>query len=103
MRVFTAVMIAASSSLAWGQSNVTIYGFVDQGISRGNGGGAANDGANGSSKAWLVRQSRSSRVGFRGTEDLGGGLSAEFQIEHRFTPDTAWPTASSGPAVPGCS
>ena len=34
-----------------------------------------------------MQQSTASRLGFRGNEDLGGGLSAQFQIEHRFTPD----------------
>ena len=34
-----------------------------------------------------MKQASGSRIGFRGTEDLGGGLKANFQIEHRFTPD----------------
>jgi predicted porin len=43
-----------------------------------------------------VQQASSSRLGFRGNEDLGGGLSAQFQIEHRFDPDTG---AQSVPGV----
>ena len=43
------------------------------------------------SKAYTVQQSAGSRLGFRGNEDLGGGLSAQFQIEHRFSPDTGLP------------
>ncbi|MCK7493934.1 MAG: hypothetical protein MZW92_23655 [Comamonadaceae bacterium] len=40
-----------------------------------------------------MQQSTTSRLGFRGNEDLGGGLSAQFQIEHRFNPDTGAQTA----------
>jgi predicted porin len=85
-------VLGAFAGAASAQSSVTIYGLLDLAISKGNGGTAggvteANPGANGLSKAWLMRQSSSSRLGFRGNEDLGGGLSAQFQIEHRFTPD----------------
>jgi predicted porin len=89
-------VLGAFSGAASAQSSVTIYGVVDLGISRTNGGTASNNALNsatispnpGTSKAWQVRQSRGSRLGFRGNEDLGGGLSAQFLIEHRFQPDT---------------
>jgi len=81
-------VLGAFAGAASAQSSVTIYGLLDMAVSKGNGGTAANVGANGLSEAWQVRQSAASRLGFRGNEDLGGGLSAQFQIEHRFTPDT---------------
>src|SRR5687768_14930528 len=80
-------VLGAFASAASAQSSVTIYGRIDQGITKGNGGTAANQGANGTSEAWQIKQSSGSRLGFRGNEDLGGGLSAQFLIEHRFTPD----------------
>lgn len=80
-------VLSAFAGAASAQSSVTIYGSLDLAVTKGNGGTAANNGANGTSKAWIEKQSNSSRLGFRGNEDLGGGLSAQFQIEHRFTPD----------------
>lgn len=86
--IIAAAALAAVSSAALAQSNVTIYGLIDQGVIKGNGGTATNPGALGTSKAWTLGQASTSRLGFRGTEDLGGGLSAQFQIEHRLNPDT---------------
>jgi predicted porin len=80
-------VLGAFAGAASAQSSVTIYGSIDLAVTKGNGGTAANVGANGTSKAWIEKQSNASRLGFRGNEDLGGGLSAQFQIEHRFTPD----------------
>src|SRR6185503_18517156 len=80
-------VLGAFAGAASAQSSVTIYGSLDLAVTKGNGGTAANNGANGTSEAWIMKQSASSRLGFRGNEDLGGGLSAQFQIEHRFTPD----------------
>lgn len=74
-----AVMAAAGAASA--QSSVTLFGIVDVAISRYsvNGGssvtGLTNSGYN------------SSRLGFRGTEDLGGGLSASFWLEGDLTVD----------------
>ncbi len=87
-------VLASFGGAAFAQSSVTLYGLIDQGIAKGNGGTAANSGALGTDKSWRLQQAASSRLGFRGTEDLGGGLSAQFQIEHRFNPDTG---ADSGP------
>jgi predicted porin len=80
-------VLGAFAGTASAQSSVTIYGLLDLAITKGNGGTSLNPGANGVSEAWIMKQSASSRLGFRGNEDLGGGLSAQFQIEHRFTPD----------------
>lgn len=80
-------VLGAFAGAASAQSSVTIYGLLDLAITKGNGGTAPNAGANGLSEAYIMKQSAASRLGFRGTEDMGGGLSAQFQIEHRFTPD----------------
>lgn len=87
-RTAVAALALLGTAGAWAQSSVTIYGLIDIGVVKGNGGTAANPFALGTSKAWTLQERSSSRLGFRGTEDLGGGLSAQFQIEHRFRPDT---------------
>ncbi len=86
---FLALTALAQAALA--QSSVTLYGLVDLGAARGNGGTATSFGGNGANKDWQLKQAASSRLGFRGTEDLGGGLSAQFSLEHRFLPDTGLP------------
>jgi len=80
-------VLGAFAGAASAQSSVTIYGLVDLAVTKGNGGTAPNGGANGRSEAYTMKQSSSSRLGFRGNEDMGGGLSAQFQLEQRFTPD----------------
>ena len=86
-------VLGAFAGAASAQSSVTIYGLLDLAVTKGNGGSAPNAGANGTSNAYQMKQSASSRLGFRGSEDMGGGLSAQFQIEHRFTPDDGLPAA----------
>lgn len=78
----SAAILGAFSSLALAQSSVTIYGIVDAGISHESGGvaGGATRISSGIGSA--------SRIGFRGTEDLGGGLSALFLLETGFRLDT---------------
>jgi len=70
--------IAAMSLSAQAQSSVTIYGIIDAGITYiDNQGGYSDykfaDGVN-----------YGNRLGFRGTEDLGGGLRALFNLEMGF-------------------
>lgn len=79
-------VLGAFAGAASAQSSVTIYGLLDLSIAKSNGGTAPNAGAP-AGDAYKMQQSAASRLGFRGTEDMGGGLSAQFQIEHRFTPD----------------
>lgn len=58
------------------QSTITIYGILDAGIVREQGGVA------GSVTSLSSGVASSSRIGFRGTEDLGGGWSASFVLEN---------------------
>ncbi|WP_371867389.1 porin [Pseudoduganella guangdongensis] len=70
-----ALIIGGFAAQAQAQSNVTIYGIADAGIV-GERGGAA-----GSVTKLTSGVGNASRIGFRGTEDLGGGNSAIFQLE----------------------
>jgi len=95
-------VLGAFAGAASAQSSVTIFGSIDLAVMKGNGGTAANSGVTvinatdpKSSKAWFLQQSHASRLGFRGNEDLGGGLSAQFNIEHRFTPDDGQANAAA--------
>lgn len=69
-------VLGAFAGAASAQSSVTLYGKLDLGFAK----------AAGSADKQVADGSRS-RVGFRGVEDLGGGLKAMFQFEHRFNPD----------------
>ncbi|MES2106845.1 MAG: porin [Pseudomonadota bacterium] len=76
-------LLGAFSGAAFAQSSVTVYGIVDAGISRDDNGGPAG--------AKLGQDSglqSGSRLGFKGTEDLGGGLKANFVLESGIKEDT---------------
>jgi general bacterial porin, GBP family len=75
-------ILGAMSSAAYAQSNVTIYGIVDAGIVSERGGKA------GSLTKVTSGVGSASRLGFKGTEDLGGGLSALFVLESGIKADT---------------
>lgn len=76
-RTLIAMAVLAASSAAMAQSSVTLYGRVDTGI------GNEKTLAGGSQTKMVDGGLTTSRLGFRGTEDLGGGLSALFQLEQR--------------------
>ncbi|CAN7533341.1 porin [Pseudoduganella sp. LjRoot289] len=78
--------LLAGSAMA--QSNVTIYGVADAGFVRETGGAA------GHFNGLVSGVASGSRIGFKGKEDLGGGLSALFVIENGFNIDTG--TAAQG-------
>lgn len=75
-------VLGAMSSVAHAQSSVTIYGIVDAGLVSERGGKAGNV------TKVTSGVGSASRIGFRGTEDLGGGLSAVFTVEGGFATDT---------------
>jgi predicted porin len=93
MKKLILAMLGSLAGAALAQSSsVTLYGIIDQGVSRMDNGQSTLSfspvGLIGRPSSWTTRSATSSRVGVRGSEDLGGGLKANFQIEHRFTPDT---------------
>src|SRR5450830_1526278 len=70
-------VIAAAPLCAFAQTNVTIYGVVDAGLSKEDTGAP-----NGKRTLQLNSGNQSSsRFGFRGSEDLGGGMKAIFNLE----------------------
>jgi predicted porin len=76
------ILCTAASATSSAQSKVTMYGIVDVGLRYGN---AATSDDNVTSVG--SGQQRSSRLGLRGTEQLGGGLSASFALESGFNAD----------------
>lgn len=74
--------IALACGTAHAQSSVTLFGVVDLGVQYTKGGGA------GSVRALSNGGLSTSRIGFRGTEDLGGGLRAGFWLEGSLNPDS---------------
>ena len=70
------------STGAFAQSNVQLFGVVDMGVSYTK--------VHGGEKLTALSENgnTTSRIGFRGTEDLGGGLKALFWLESGWTPST---------------
>lgn len=82
---FTALvgaLAAASAPVASAQSGITTYGMIDMAVIRESGGSA------GAVTKMTSGVSAGSRIGFKGTEDLGNGLSALFVLESGFQGDT---------------
>ena len=77
-RVVLAVLTVAGTTAAMAQSSVTLYGRVNTTVERQKVGDVTTTGL----------FNNSSRFGFKGTEDLGGGLKAGFQLESGFNSDT---------------
>lgn len=71
-----ALALAALAAPARAQSNVTFYGNLDTAI------GKSSDGALTMGPGYF------NWLGLAGTEDLGGGLKAVFNLQMRFNPDT---------------
>lgn len=72
-----AALALAIAAPAFAQSSVSVYGRLNvtvESVSR-----------NGGDRTGEVNNNLS-RIGFKGTEDLGGGMKAGFQIEHGFDP-----------------
>ncbi|CAM3690389.1 porin [Polynucleobacter arcticus] len=86
--------IGAFASAAQAQSSVTVYGILDVGYIGGNVRGTTGSGPSKGTYSNIGSSAEStSRLGFRGTEDLGGGMSAFFTLETGIQPTNA--TAST--------
>jgi predicted porin len=79
-RQLCAIVLLAASKAAAAQSSVSLYGRLDGGIEYLN---HIANGTGGSSTRWSAEGGDwgTSMLGFRGTEDLGGGMSALFDLE----------------------
>ena len=80
-------VLGAFAGAANAQSSVTIYGIVDTGVVY-QSKVATSSGGTGSKFGLNSGVIQGSRIGFKGVEDLGGGLSAVFQLEAGFSNDT---------------
>ena len=76
---------ALSAGTAMAQSSVTVYGRFNE--------TAESINLNGTTTKQLANDA--SRLGFKGSEDLGGGLRAGFQLEHGFDASTGIPSSSA--------
>ena len=104
----TLIALAALGSFAGAavaQSSVTIYGIIDRAASKANNGQSNlsyfSDWQVGRPNQWTIHSASSSRLGFRGSEDLGNGMKANFLIEQRFQPDTGTIEPRDGVSFPG--
>ncbi len=82
--LIAAVAAAVAAPAAFAQSSVTLWGRINTTVESqkiGNGDRVVREANN------------NSRLGFTGTEDLGGGMKAAFNLEHGFESDTG---AASG-------
>ena len=79
-KLLAVLPLVALGSTAFAQSSVTLFGTVDEAATYING-----------DENWSGLQSggnMDSHIGFRGTEDLGGGLKAQFWLEAGILADT---------------
>ena len=79
------LLAAMAATGAMAQSSVTVYGLVDSGVVHTTNANAAGDSI---TKIPSLTSSFPSRIGFRGTEDLGNGLQAVFTLENGMALDT---------------
>ena len=83
----TALMLALAAifpAAVFAQSSVKIYGSIDAGVRYQTNVTAAGDGL----YSMASGNSYANRLGFRGQEDLGGGMNAHFQLESGFNTKT---------------
>lgn len=85
----TALCLALGAGACWAQgSTVTLYGIADAGVRHASGmtaGGAPGAGSTTSLNSGILS---ASRWGLRGSEELGGGLKADFNVESAIALDT---------------
>ncbi len=77
-----ASLCMGAAGLAQAQSSVQIFGVLDAGYLNTRASGS------GSQSSLSPDGNTSSRLGFRGTEDLGDGMAASFWLEAAISPDT---------------
>ncbi|MEO7497886.1 MAG: porin [Massilia sp.] len=84
-------LLGAFAGVAHAQSAVQIYGNVDAGLIKRSG------------STLNIGKRANNTLGFKGTEDLGNGLKAIFQLEIRYEPDTGTLENTTRPLFQGQS
>jgi GBP family porin len=79
---FVLLSIGLICSHAYAQSSVTLYGIIPSGIAY-----VSNEGGHSNVRA-ISGSQQGPRIGFRGSEDVGNGLSAIFELENGFNSQT---------------
>jgi len=79
------IMAAATGSALAQSSSVQVYGIMDMGVMNTNHAGAANGGLN----SVVCGIDQTCRLGFRASEDFGGGLKAGMQLESQIDGSSA--------------
>ncbi|NIE62598.1 porin [Burkholderia sp. Ax-1719] len=74
-----AVLYSVSASPVFAQSSVTLYGVIDNGIVY-----QSSSGSNSAVRA-VPGGLFATRFGFKGSEDIGGGIHVNFQLEQAFS------------------
>jgi predicted porin len=82
-------VLGAFAGAASAQSSVTLFGVIDQAIVRQSSSGSHLT-------EFASNQLSSNRLGFKGAEDLGGGLSAQFWLEAGMATQTGQGADASG-------
>ncbi|WP_422010040.1 porin [Roseateles sp.] len=82
--------LAAVAAPAFAQSSVTLWGRLNTSV---------ESQKFGNQDRKVAVQNNSSRLGLRGTEDLGGGLKASFNLEHGLNSDTGTVQTLGGPST----
>ena len=77
-----ALLGLSNQAQAQSSGSVTVFGIADSALRH-----VSNEGR-GSINSLVTGSNSTSRLGFRGTEDLGSGLSASFHLEHGILLDT---------------
>ena len=90
--LFAIAATTAIAGAAQAQSSVTVYGILDMGYVGSNKtivtGGTANVTTKTQTAEFKQNAEQTSRLGFKGNEDLGGGASAFFTVELGLNPAT---------------
>jgi predicted porin len=79
-------LAALAATGAFAQSSVTLYGRVDIAVGTATTKSADGTTVNQKSRGVVDGSHTSNAIGFRGTEDLGGGLKAGFVLEQGISP-----------------
>jgi len=82
-------LLGAFAGVAQAQTAVQIYGNIDAGVIKRT------------DQTLNIGKRASNTLGFKGTEDLGNGLKALFQIEMRYEPDTGTTENNGRPLFQG--